>query len=80
MLLEEPTRGIDVNAKVEVCKFISNFVSQGKSVIMVSSEEAEVIGMCDHILVIHDGKIVVELDAKKTSIEEIKYYSANIRN
>ena len=78
LLLEEPTRGIDVNAKVEVCEFVNEFVSKGKSVILVSSEEAEVIGMCDRILVLHDGKIAAELDADKTNIEEIKAYATNI--
>ena len=80
LLLEEPTRGIDVNAKVDVCRLISNFIENDKCVIMVSSEESEVLGMCDRIIVIHEGNIVAELDAKKTSVEEIKYYSANITN
>lgn len=78
LLLEEPTRGIDVNAKVEVCDFVNEFVSKGKSVILVSSEEAEVIGMCDRILVLHDGRIAAELDASKTNVEEIKAYATNI--
>ena len=78
LLLEEPTRGIDVNAKVEVCDFINEFVSKGKSVILVSSEETEVIGMCDRILVLYDGRIVAELESSKTNIEEIKAYATNI--
>ncbi|MFD1806707.1 sugar ABC transporter ATP-binding protein [Pasteurella oralis] len=57
MLLDEPTRGIDVGAKREIYHFMSDFVSTGKGIIMVSSELAEIINMCDRVIVLRNGKI-----------------------
>jgi ribose transport system ATP-binding protein len=74
-LLEEPTRGIDVNAKTEVYQAIGACVKKKKGVIVVSSEEEEVLGICDRIIVMRNGKISVVLDAKKTNTAEIKRYS-----
>ncbi len=80
-LLEEPTRGIDVNAKTEVYAAIADCVRASKGVIVVSSEEEEVLGICDRILVMRDGRISAELDAKKTDTAEIKRYSVkNMQN
>lgn len=64
MLLDEPTRGIDVGAKREIYHFMSDFVSQGKGIIMVSSELSEIINMSDRVIVLRDGKIsgVLERD------------------
>lgn len=75
LLLEEPTRGIDVNAKTEVYETIGACVADRKGVIVVSSEEEEVIGICDKILVMKGGKISAVLSAKDTTTEEIKQYS-----
>lgn len=74
-LLEEPTRGIDVNAKTEVYRAIGDCVKRKKSVIVVSSEEEEVIGICDRIIVMRKGEISAILDAKKANVAEIKRYS-----
>ncbi|WP_439257526.1 sugar ABC transporter ATP-binding protein [Lonepinella sp. BR2271] len=57
LLLDEPTRGIDVGAKKEIYDFMSDFANQGKSIIMVSSELPEIIGMSDRVIVLKDGKI-----------------------
>ena len=75
LLLEEPTRGIDVNAKTEVYKLITQYVQQGKGVVMVSSEEEEVLGICDKVIVVRNGKINKVLDAASASLEEIKSVS-----
>lgn len=75
LLLEEPTRGIDVNAKTEVYRLVMDYVSQDKGAIFVSSEEEEVLGICDRIMVIHNGEIAALLNAKETSLETIKQYS-----
>lgn len=75
LLLEEPTRGIDVNAKTEVYETIGKCVEAQKGVIVVSSEEEEVIGICDKILVMKDGRVTAVLDAQNTTTEEIKQYS-----
>nr|WP_289701715.1 sugar ABC transporter ATP-binding protein [Enterocloster clostridioformis] len=74
-LLEEPTRGIDVNAKTEVYEAIGECVKSGKGVVIVSSEEEEVLGICDKILVMKQGRVTRVMDAKSATMEEIKHYS-----
>lgn len=74
-LLEEPTRGIDVNAKTEVYEAIGDIAESGKAVILVSSEEEEVMGICDRIIVMKNGGISTILNAADTSTAEIKQYS-----
>lgn len=71
LILDEPTRGIDVGAKYEIYCIINNLVAAGKSVIMISSELPEVLGMCDRIYVMNEGRIVGELDAAEASQERI---------
>ena len=71
LILDEPTRGIDVGAKYEIYCIINQLVSEGRSVIMISSEMPEVLGMCDRIYVMNEGKIVGELDGKGASQEQI---------
>ncbi|OFV00007.1 D-ribose transporter ATP-binding protein [Morganella sp. HMSC11D09] len=63
MLLDEPTRGVDVGAKKEIYKFMSEFALQGKGIVMVSSELSEIIGMSDRIIVFRDGRIAGGLTA-----------------
>lgn len=75
ILVEEPTRGIDVRAKAEIYKILSGFCKQGKAVIVMSSESPELMGICNRILVMYDGAIVAELDGDKTSEAEIAYYT-----
>jgi len=75
LLLEEPTRGIDIHAKTEVYETIGACVAEKKGVIVVSSEEEEVIGICDRILVMKHGKVVAVLEAAKATAEEIKQYA-----
>ncbi|RBW58808.1 sugar ABC transporter ATP-binding protein [Ruegeria sp. A3M17] len=70
-ILDEPTRGIDIGAKVEIYKLLNELVQQGVTVIMISSELPEVLGMCDRILVMCEGEIVSNFerdDAKKEAI------------
>ncbi|MGE9970403.1 sugar ABC transporter ATP-binding protein [Candidatus Pseudoscillospira sp. SGI.172] len=71
LLLDEPTRGIDVGAKYEIYQLILNLAEEGKGVIMVSSEMPELLGVCDRILVMSGGRVAGEVDAKNTSQEEI---------
>ena len=71
LLLDEPTRGIDVGAKYEIYKLIIDLATEGRSIIMVSSEMPELLGICDRILVMSDGRIAGELDAKDATQEEI---------
>lgn len=71
LILDEPTRGIDVGAKYEIYCIINDLVAAGKSVIMISSELPEVLGMSDRIYVMNEGKIVGELDSKEATQENI---------
>ena len=71
LILDEPTRGIDVGAKYEIYCIINELVAQGKSVLMISSEMPEVLGMCDRIYVMNAGRVVAELDREEASQEVI---------
>lgn len=57
LILDEPTRGIDVGAKAEIYQYMSELAAQGKAIIMISSEMPEIIGMCDRVVVMHEGRI-----------------------
>lgn len=70
-ILDEPTRGIDVGAKSEIYMLINGLVKMGKSVIMISSELPEIIGMSDRVIVMHDGHCVGELNKDELSQERI---------
>lgn len=61
LMLDEPTRGVDVGAKYEIYEIINSLVEQGKSVLMVSSELPEILGMCDRIYVMNEGRLLAEL-------------------
>lgn len=65
IILDEPTKGIDIGSKAAVHQFMSELVSQGLAVIMVSSELPEVMGMADRIIVMHKGLMVAEYQAGK---------------
>lgn len=71
LLLDEPTRGIDVGAKYEIYSIIGSLAKDGHAVIMVSSEMPELLGVCDRILVMSGGRLAGEVDAKNTTQEEI---------
>ena len=76
LLLDEPTRGIDVGAKYEIYQLILDLAGQGKGVIMVSSEMPELLGVCDRILVMSGGRLAGEVDAGSTTQEEIMTLAA----
>ena len=71
LLLDEPTRGIDVGAKYEIYQLIIDLANEGKGVIMVSSEMPELLGVCDRIIVMSGGQVAGEVNAASTSQEEI---------
>ncbi|MBE6799333.1 MAG: sugar ABC transporter ATP-binding protein [Ruminococcaceae bacterium] len=71
LLLDEPTRGIDVGAKYEIYQLIQSIAEQGRSVIMVSSEMPELLGVCDRILVMSGGRLAGEVVSEDTTQEEI---------
>jgi len=76
LLLDEPTRGVDVLAKSEIRHLIRGLAEQGKGIVMVSSELPELLATADRILVMRAGHLVAELDAASTSQEEIMGYAA----
>ncbi|HMZ44695.1 MAG TPA: sugar ABC transporter ATP-binding protein [Anaerolineales bacterium] len=69
LILDEPTRGIDVGAKYEIYTIINQLASEGKAIILISSELPEILGVCDRIYVMREGKIVGEMPAKEASQE-----------
>lgn len=71
LILDEPTRGIDVGAKYEIYTIINRLVNEGKSVILISSELPEILGMCDRIYVMNEGRIVGEFEQAAASQESI---------
>ena len=71
LILDEPTRGIDVGAKFEIYNIINELSAEGKGVIMISSEMPEMLGMCDRIYVMNEGALVGELPAEEASQERI---------
>lgn len=80
MILDEPTRGIDVGAKFEIYKLITDIVKEGKAVIMVSSELPELIGMCDRIYIMNQGKISGCINREEFSQEIIMRYATGLQN
>jgi len=75
LILDEPTRGIDVGAKYEIYCIIAELAKQGKSIIMISSEMSELIGMSDRIMVMCDGRITGFVDGKDATQENIMAYA-----
>ena len=76
LLLDEPTRGIDVGAKYEIYQLIQDLANQGKTVVMVSSEMPELLGVCDRIVVMSGGRVAGEVDARNTTQEQIMTLAA----
>ncbi len=77
MLLDEPTRGIDVGSKVEIYKIMTDLARQGRAILMISSELPELIGMCDRIYVMSAGRVTAELTPERYSQETILQYAMN---
>ncbi|WP_341528128.1 sugar ABC transporter ATP-binding protein [Nostoc sp. UHCC 0302] len=78
IMLDEPTRGVDIGAKSEIYRIISELAAQGVAVLMVSSELPEIVGMSDRVLVMREGKLVGELDSspgKEITQEKIMHYA-----
>jgi len=71
LILDEPTRGIDVGAKYEIYTIINKLVAEGKTILMISSEMPELLGMCDRIYVVTEGEIAGELARSEASQESI---------
>jgi ribose transport system ATP-binding protein len=70
VLLDEPTVGVDIGTKVEIMKLVRSIAAEGKSVIFISSELPELLGVCDRILVLRNGEIAETLDRKEIEDED----------
>ncbi|WP_078431555.1 sugar ABC transporter ATP-binding protein [Metabacillus halosaccharovorans] len=75
LLLDEPTRGVDIGAKTEIHKIISKLADEGLAVLMISSELPEVLGISDRILVMSEGRLTGELSRKEATQEKIMYFA-----
>lgn len=78
LILDEPTRGIDVGAKAEIHRLMSKMAQEGKAIIMISSELPEILGMSDRILVMHEGRITGELSREEATQDRIMKYATGI--
>ncbi len=80
LILDEPTRGVDVGAKKEIYTLMNEFKSNGMSIMMISSEIPEIIGMCDRVLVMHEGKVSGILERNQMTQEEIMKLAVGVRS
>lgn len=80
IILDEPTRGVDVGAKVEIYKNINDLSERGVAIIMVSSEMTEIIGMCDRALIMRQGSIVGELEKDELGEDRLIRYSMGVND
>jgi rhamnose transport system ATP-binding protein len=71
LIIDEPTRGIDVGTKSEVHRLLNQLVADGMAVLMISSELPEVLGMADRVLVIHEGRLVAEFSREQANEDDI---------
>lgn len=76
LILDEPTRGVDVNAKYEIYRTINELAKEGIAIVMISSELPEIINMCDNVCVMRGGRLVGKLTREELSQEEIMKYAA----
>ncbi len=80
LIIDEPTRGIDVGAKKEIYDVLNELKATGKAIIMISSDMTEILGICDRILIMHEGKISGELSREEATQEGIMKYAVGIKN
>ncbi len=78
LIFDEPTRGIDVGAKMEVRMLMEELARQGVCILLISSELPEILGMCDRVLVLHEGRVAGEFEAAWTSEEEVLHAASGL--
>lgn len=79
LMLDEPTRGIDVGTKREIYRLIRRLADEGRAILVISSELEEIIGLCDRVLVVREGRIAAELADDRINEEDIMLYAAGAR-
>jgi inositol transport system ATP-binding protein len=80
VILDEPTRGIDVGAKAEIYKLIGQLAQTGKAILMISSEMPEIMGLCDRVIVLHDGALVGELARAEFTQERLMTLASGMQH
>lgn len=80
LILDEPTRGIDVGAKNEIYKIMNQLAESGKSIIVISSELPELLGTCDRIYTLNNGKITSDLPVDEANQEKLMTYMTDDRS
>ena len=76
VIMDEPTRGIDVGAKAEIHKILRELVDRGIGIIMISSEMNEIVGMCDRVLIMNEGRICGEVSGEEIEGKNIMHYAS----
>ncbi|MBO4618794.1 MAG: sugar ABC transporter ATP-binding protein [Victivallales bacterium] len=76
LIVDEPTRGIDVGAKAEIYALLNDLAASGKAILMISSELPEILGMCDRVLVMREGRLTADLLVAKATAEEVMHFAA----
>jgi ribose transport system ATP-binding protein len=71
LIVDEPTRGIDIRAKAEIHRLLRDYAEAGNGVLVVSSEMPELIGVCDRILVLHEGRLVGDVNGRTATEQEL---------
>ena len=79
IVLDEPTRGIDVGTKQQIYQFIHDLAATGKSVVVISSEMQEIIGLCHRVVVMRSGRIAGVLSGDDITEEEIMLYATGVK-
>ncbi|MBX5437135.1 MAG: sugar ABC transporter ATP-binding protein [Alicyclobacillaceae bacterium] len=77
LILDEPTRGVDIGARQEIYHIIRDLAAEGKSILLISSDWAELMPLCDRIIVIHEGKVKAEFHAHEADVEKIMQAALN---
>ncbi len=80
IIIDEPTRGIDIGTKEQIYKFIAVLAAQGRSIIVVSSEMQELIGICDRILVMRSGRIVGAVTGEHMNENEVVVLATGVKS
>ena len=75
LIFDQPTRGVDVGSKIEIYRFMADLAEQGVAILIVSSDLPEILGMCDRILVLHEGMLVASLPGSKATAEAVMAYA-----
>jgi len=76
LILDEPTRGVDVGARTEIYRVIGQLVEQGKAILLISSDLPELLGLCDRVVVIYGGRLVAQFERHAAVAETIIRYAS----